>query len=91
MTILGKEGADGLNGIGPDANLDCGSAYVSGCEKGANRYALAVGLSYVFNQYTTFKGEYRYDWSNLNVFEVFNSGTYRKYNNVFGAAVVVAF
>jgi hypothetical protein len=84
-------GADGLNGIGPDANLDCGTAYVSGCENGANRYALSVGLNYVFNEYTTFKAEYRYDWSNLNVFEVVPDGTYRKYNNVFGASVVLSF
>ena len=27
-------GADNVNGIGPDANLDCGTAYVSGCEQG---------------------------------------------------------
>ena len=38
---------------------------VDGCDKGANRYALSVGLNYVFNQYTMFKAEYRYDWSNL--------------------------
>ncbi|HRI17330.1 MAG TPA: DUF3138 family protein [Burkholderiaceae bacterium] len=84
-------GADGVNGIGPDANLDCGTAYVTGCDQGANRYALAVGMNYLFNQYTMFKAEYRYDWSNLDVFEWVSSGTYRKYNNVFGASVVVSF
>jgi len=84
-------GADNVNGIGPDATLDCGTAYVSGCDKGANRYALSVGVNYLFNPNTMFKAEYRYDWSNLNVFEFVDSGTFRKYNNVFGAAVVVSF
>lgn len=84
-------GADNVNGIGPDANLDCGTAYVSGCDKGANRYALSVGLKYVFNEFTTFKAEYRYDWSNLNVFEYVNDGTYRKNSNLFGASVVLGF
>ncbi len=84
-------GADNVNGIGPDANLDCGTAYVGGCDKGANRYALSVGLNYVFNEFTTFKAEYRYDWSNLNVFENVSNGTYRKYNNVLGASVVLGF
>ena len=84
-------GADGVNGIGPDANLDCGNAYVSGCDTGANRYALSVGLNYLFNPNTTFKFEYRYDWSNLDVFENVSNGTYRKNNNVLGASVVLGF
>ncbi|HMN77912.1 MAG TPA: DUF3138 family protein [Burkholderiaceae bacterium] len=84
-------GADNVNGIGPDANLDCATAYVSGCDKGANRYALSLGLKYVFNEFASLKAEYRYDWSNLNVFENVSNGTYRKNNNVLGAAVVVGF
>ena len=84
-------GADNVNGIGPDANLDCGTAYASGCDKGANRYALSIGLNYLFNEFTTFKAEYRYDWSNLNVFENVSNGTYRKNNNVLGASVVLGF
>ena len=84
-------GADNVNGIGPDANLDCGTAYVTGCDEGANRYALSIGVNYLFNEFTTFKAEYRYDWSNLYVFEWINSGTFKKYNNVFGASVVVSF
>jgi len=84
-------GADNVNGIGPDANLDCGSGYVSGCDKGANRYALSVGFNYLFNEHTTFKAEYRYDWSNLAVFENVGNNTFRKYNNVLGASVVLGF
>ena len=84
-------GADGKNGIGPSGTLDCGTAYVSGCDQGANRYALSLGVNYLFNQFTTFKAEYRYDWSNLDVFQYVKDGTYRKNNNVFGAAVVLGF
>jgi hypothetical protein len=84
-------GADDVNGIGPDGTLDCGTAYVTGCDKGANRYALSLGVNYLFNEFTTFKAEYRYDWSNLNVFYNLNNDTYRKFNNVLGAAVVLAF
>ena len=84
-------GADNVNGIGPDANLGCADAYVSGCDKGANRYALALGVNYLFNEFTTFKAEYRYDWSNLNVFENVKDGTFSKNNNVVGVSVVLGF
>ncbi len=62
-----------------------------GCNDGANRYALAVGLNYVFNQYTMFKAEARYDWANQPVFLYVNDGSYRKNNTVLGASVVVSF
>ncbi len=84
-------GADAKNGIGPDATLACTTAYVSGCDRGANRYALAVGLNYELNRYTAFKLEYRYDGANQPVFEDVSDGSYRKNNSVFGAAVVVGF
>jgi hypothetical protein len=90
-------GADGVNGIGPGSVYDStanegAGGWVSGdAEKGANRYALSVGLSYLFNQYTTFKAEYRYDWSNLHVFEDVRDGSFRKNNNVLGASVVLGF
>lgn len=84
-------GADSVNGIGPAGPLDCAAGYVTGCDQGANRYALSLGVNYLFNEFTTFKAEYRYDWSNLQVFQYVNDGTYRKNNNVFGAAVVVGF
>jgi len=86
-------GTDYGNGIGPNGNLGCepGVVYVSGCDDGANRYALAVGLNYVFNQYTMFKAEYRYDWANQPVFFYVDNGSYRKSNSVLGASVVVSF
>ena len=87
-------GIDSGNGIGPDGSLGCvqGAAAVDpGCNDGASRYALAVGLNYVFNQYTTFKAEYRYDWANQPVFLYVDDGSYRKNNSVLGASVVVSF
>ena len=84
-------GQDFGNGIGPDGNLGCDGSYSVECSKGASRYALAVGVNYNFNANTIFKAEYRYDWSNLNVFEYVSDGTFRKSNNLFGASVVVFF
>jgi len=82
------------NGIGPNGNLGCvqGAAAVDpGCNDGANRYALALGLSYVFNPYTMFKVEARYDWSNQPVFMYVDDMSYRKSNTVLGTSVVVSF
>jgi hypothetical protein len=86
-------GADSGNGIGPNGNLGCeaGVVYVSGCDEGANRYALSVGFNYVFNEYTVFKAEYRYDWANEPVFLYVDNGSFRKSNSVLGASVVVSF
>jgi hypothetical protein len=81
--LLGYTGADDRNGIGPDPNGDP--------NKGANRTALSLGLSYAFNLETTFKAEYRMDRANLPVFLDVKSGNYRKTNNLFGTSVVVAF
>ncbi|MGL6108854.1 MAG: DUF3138 family protein, partial [Rubrivivax sp.] len=81
------------NGIGPGGDLGCdpGVVYVDGCNKGADRYALSLGVNYLFNSNTIFKAEYRYDWSNLNVFQYVSDGTFRKSNSIFGASVVVFF
>ncbi|HYN62312.1 MAG TPA: DUF3138 family protein [Rubrivivax sp.] len=82
------------NGIGPDGNLGCGqgvAAVSSGCNDGANRYALSVGVNYLFNEYTIFKAEARYDWANQPVFQNVSDSRYSKNNTVLGAAVVVSF
>jgi hypothetical protein len=50
-----------------------------------------VGMNYVFNEYTMFKVEARYDWSNLPVFLYVDDSSYRKSNTVLGASVVVSF
>jgi len=87
-------GIDDGNGIGPNGNLGCvqGAAAIDpGCNDGASRYALAVGLNYLFNQYTMFKVEARYDWANQPVFLNVSDGNYSKNNTVLGASVVVSF
>jgi hypothetical protein len=87
-------GIDDGNGIGPNGNLGCEQglpAVSSGCNKGASRYALSLGVNYVFNEYTMFKAEARYDWANQPVFLNVSDDSYGKGNTVLGAAVVVSF
>ena len=43
------------------------------------------------NQYTMFKVEARYDWSNQPVFMYVDDMSYRKSNTVLGTSVVVSF
>lgn len=89
--LLGYTVADGRNGIGPayggdiliDPNLDP--------NQGANRTALSLGLSWMYNVNTTFKAETRFDQANLPVFLDVKTGEYRKSNTVFGTSVVVSF
>jgi opacity protein-like surface antigen len=83
---------DGRNGIGPDASLGCTSTgWVDGCDKGANRYALAIGVNYLLTPNTTIKTEYRLDRATQPVFLYVNDGSYRKSNSLLGASVVVSF
>ena len=92
--LLGYTLADGHNGIGPDATLGCDpdtAVSGDGCNKGANRTALSLGLSWLYNVNTTFKAEARFDQANLPVFHDLKTDTYRKSNNVFGTSVVVSF
>jgi opacity protein-like surface antigen len=84
--------ADGRNGIGPDGNLGCSPTnIVDGCDKGANRYALAVGVNYLLTPNTTIKTEYRFDAATQPVFLDTRDGSYRKNNQLLGASVVVSF
>ena len=91
--LLGYTSADDRNGIGPGMRLnEAGDAWeVIDADKGSNRMALSVGLSYLYNLNTTFKAEYRMDRANQPVFLDVRSGEYRKSNNVFGTSVVVNF
>jgi len=81
--LLGYTAADDRNGIGPDPAGDP--------EVGANRTALTLGASYLFNTNTTFKAEYRLDRANLPVFIDVKDGSYSKSNHLFGASVLVSF
>ena len=81
--LLGYNFADGRNGLGPDISGDP--------EVGANRTAMTLGLSYLFDLNTTFKVEYRLDRANLPVFENIKDAAYKKSNSLFGASVLVSF
>ncbi len=81
-------GADSLNGIGPGFDTT-GTANLG--QHGADRYALSVGGNFHFNEYTIFKLEYRYDGATKRVFEYVDNNTFKKYNHLFGAQVVVSF
>jgi hypothetical protein len=76
-------GNDDRNGLGPDLNGDV--------NKGANRYALSLGLKYAFDKATTMKVEYRLDGADRSVFLDVKDGTYKKSNSLLGASMVVAF
>jgi hypothetical protein len=85
---------DGRNGIGPDGNLACDPTLAGNaaeCDKGTNRMALSLGLSWVYNLNTTFKAEYRIDRASLPVFLDATSQTYGKTNQLLGTSVVVSF
>lgn len=76
-------GNDGRNGIGPDLAGDV--------NRGANRYALTLGLKYAYDISTTFKLEYRFDGADRAVFEDVGSGSFKKNNSMLAASAVVAF
>lgn len=83
---------DVRSGLGVDPTIDCVTdSTTAACNKGANRWALSIGASYLFDMNTTFKVEYRLDGANLPSFLVVKDGSYRKTNHLFGASVVVAF
>lgn len=90
--LFGFSEADDRNGIGPDANLACvDDPTISGCDRGANRYAVTLGLKYLFNLNTTFKFELRHDGATEPVFVDVKSGAYKKHNQMIATSVVVAF
>jgi hypothetical protein len=91
--LLGYTAADGRNGIGPGMvkDADSGEWRVDDANRGSNRMALSLGMSWLYNLNTTFKAEYRLDRANQAVFLDVRNGEYRKSNNVFGTSVVVSF
>lgn len=81
--LLGYTVADGRNGIGPNPAGDP--------EIGANRYALSLGLGYLYNSNVSFKAEYRLDRASQPVFLYNSDGSYRKTNSLLGVSTVVSF
>jgi len=83
---------DTRNGIGVDSTLGCETdPTIDGCSRGANRSALTLGLSYLFDLNTTFRVEYRFDSADRAVFYDVKADSYRKNNQLFGASVLVSF
>jgi hypothetical protein len=91
--LLGYTASDGRNGIGYGYVYDdvAGTWGAGDTERGATRSALAMGLSYLFDQNTTFKMEYRLDRADRPVFFNIKSGAYTRSNQLLGASVLVAF
>lgn len=91
--LLQYSSADGRNGIGPGMVQDAetGAWGVGDPNKGANRYALAVGVNYLLTPNTSIKTEYRMDWATQPVFLDVKDGSFRKNNQLLGASVVVSF
>jgi hypothetical protein len=90
--LLGYSFDDDINGIGRGV-LDDGS-YAKGESVGSNRWALSVGMNYLFDESTTFKLEFRHDGANQPVFAALSGldvKGYRKSNQLLGASVVVKF
>jgi Protein of unknown function (DUF3138) len=89
--LLGYTVADGRNGIGPDPRSLSETDPIGDPSVGANRYALSLGVGYLYNQNVTFKAEYRLDRASQPVFLYNSDGTYRKNNSLFGLSTVVSF
>ena len=91
--LFGYSSEDGHNGIGRGNGFawDEANPNPALAGKGADRYALTLGLSYLFNPNTIFKMEYRLDASNQAVFNNASDGSWQKRNHLFGSSVLVSF
>ena len=87
--LFGYSFDDDINGIGRGVLAD--GSFSKGEGTGANRYALTFGMNYLFDENTTMKLEYRYDGADQEVFNYVKNSNYKKYNQLFGASVVVSF
>ena len=91
--LLGYTSADSRNGFGPGMVFDSesGSWVVGDPDKGANRFALALGVNYLLTPNTLLKFEYRLDRASQPVFLDVRDGSYSKSNQLLGTSVVVSF
>jgi hypothetical protein len=93
--LLDYNFSDAGNGIGP--GYDAAGTQLTP-DKGANRYAITVGLNYAVNANVLLKGEYRYDGADQAVFGNKDALTgsavnpkYLKNNSLLAGAVVFSF
>ncbi len=85
--------ADNRNGFGPaweDDGTGTNTWFQPDVDKGVNRYALSLGMNYLFNPSTTLKTEVRMDGANGAVFQRLDGG-YKKSNLLLGTSIVVSF
>jgi long-subunit fatty acid transport protein len=90
--LLGYSYDDSINGIGRGV-LEDGS-FAKGEGTGSNRWALSLGMNYLYDENTIFKLEFRHDGANQPVFanqKGLDVTGYRKSNQLLGASVVVKF
>ena len=87
--LLGYSVDDGVNGIGRGRLADL--SFAKGDDKGANRYALSVGMGYRVDENATLKLEYRLDGANQPVFANPDATRFYKTNHLLGASMVVSF
>ncbi len=92
--LLGYSGDDNRNGIGRGLVPDELGDYVNfakGESVGSNRWALTLGMNYLFDESTVLKFEFRQDGASQPVFYDTKSSRYYKSNTLLGASVVVSF
>ncbi len=85
---------DGRNGFGPaweDDGSGTNTWVQNDLTKGVNRTALSLGMSYLYNQNTTLKAEYRIDRASGAVFEDVKTMGFKKSNSMIGLSAVVSF
>ncbi|MFY7865379.1 DUF3138 family protein [Roseateles sp.] len=91
--LFGYSDNDSRNGLGrgngfswDEANPDPTAA-----AKGADRYALSLGVNYLFNQNTLLKLEYRMDAASEAVFLNRSNNSWGKRNHLLGTSMVLSF
>jgi hypothetical protein len=86
--------SDDRNGFGPaweDDGSGTNTWVQNDLTRGVNRSALSLGVSYLLNQNTTLKAEYRLDRASGAVFWDVRSNGYSRSNSMIGLSAVVSF
>jgi hypothetical protein len=87
--LLGYSFDDAVNGIGRGWLAD--GSFAKGEDKGSNRYAMSLGMSYRVDENATLKVEYRLDGASQPVFGNAAGTSFSKTNHLLGASMVVSF
>ena len=87
--LLGYSLDDDINGIG--RGFDADGNFAKGESVGSNRWALTLGMNYLYDENTIVKFELRQDGASQPVFYDTKSSRYYKSNTLLGASVVVSF